>query len=119
MFKPLVAAAVLGLAALPVLAQPPSAAAGKTLYAANCASCHGSDGHGGMHIGSSVAADLRAPHLENLYHRKDALIVRAILEGKDQSGGQLDAPMPRWAGKLSQTDAQNLTAYLHTLHKAP
>ncbi len=91
-------------------------AAGKTLFLQNCASCHGESGAGGIHFGSAVSADLRAPELEKTYGGKDALILRAILTAKDQNGEPLDPPMPAWAGRLSTAQATDILAYLHKLH---
>jgi mono/diheme cytochrome c family protein len=91
-------------------------AAGKTLFNANCASCHLASGAGGVHFGSAVSADLQAPDLEQTYRGDDKLIVRAILQAKDQDDAPLDQPMPAWAGKISPTQAAQIVAYLHTLH---
>ncbi|HQU03133.1 MAG TPA: c-type cytochrome [Acidocella sp.] len=70
----------------------PSVANGATLFASNCASCHGSNGAGGMKFGSAVAADLQAPGLEKTYHGSDKLILRAIMLAKDEDGDRLDQP---------------------------
>ena len=90
--------------------------AGKELYQTNCAACHGANGAGGLKIGNSTAADLQSPKLENTYHNSDALIARAILEGKDQNGKNLDPEMPRWQGKLTAQQVNQIIAYLKTLH---
>ncbi|HQT63756.1 MAG: cytochrome C [Acidocella sp. 20-57-95] len=94
----------------------PSVANGATLFASNCASCHGSNGAGGMKFGSAVAADLQAPGLEKTYHGSDKLILRAIMLAKDEDGDRLDQPMPAWKGKLTEAQAKDIIAYLHTLH---
>lgn len=110
-----------GLAAASVLligmgaAQAASVAEGRTLFQSHCARCHGTNGAGGKHIGSAVSADLQAPGLEKTYHHKTRLIVRAILDGKDESGEQLNAVMPRWRGQLSNAQAGEIAAYLKTL----
>jgi mono/diheme cytochrome c family protein len=90
----------------------PKIDAGKILFDANCSVCHRTSGAGGVHFGAAVSADLRAPGLETTYHDDDALILRAT----DQDGARLDAPMPAWAGRLSTVQAQDIIAYLHTLH---
>jgi mono/diheme cytochrome c family protein len=90
--------------------------AGQALFLQNCAACHLATGAGGVHFGNAVSADLRAPELETTYHNNDALILRAILQAKDEDGEPLDPPMPAWAGRLSQTQAGQILAYLHKLH---
>jgi mono/diheme cytochrome c family protein len=89
--------------------------AGKLLFNANCAACHQKSGAGGVHFGNSVSADLRAPGLEAIYRGSDALILRAILQAKDETGAPLNSPMPAWAGRLSTQQAAAIIAYLHTL----
>ena len=89
---------------------------GKELYETNCVACHLANGAGGLKLGSATSADLRAPGLEKTYNNSDALISRAILEGKDQKGEDLDPVMPRFQGKLTQTQVNQIIAYLKTLH---
>lgn len=91
-------------------------ATGKKLFQANCAVCHKKTGAGGVHFGKVVSADLQAPGLEKLYHHNRALIVRAILTGRDQNGEPLNKPMPVWRGQLSRQQAEDIVAYLQTLH---
>ena len=108
---------VLSLAlAVPAMAQQPSASSGKPLFKANCSGCHLATGVGGVHFGNVVSADLRAPGLETTYHDSDSLLLRAILHGKDQDGQPLHPPMPVWAGRLSNAQAEDIIAYLKTLH---
>lgn len=90
------------------------AAAGKTLFAANCVSCHGADAAGGIKVGSATAPDVRWTNIGDDF-KDPALVSRAILQGLDESGGPLDAAMPRFAGKLSATDADNIVVYLQGL----
>jgi mono/diheme cytochrome c family protein len=98
------------------MTQPPSAVSGKTLFQAKCTACHLTTGAGGVHFGSVVSADLRSPGLEATYHNSDALLLRAILHGKDQNGQPLNAPMPVWVGRLSNAQADDIIAFLKTLH---
>ena len=90
-----------------------------------CANCHGADGKGGRE-GGIVMADItyatlarplaasppwnrtRAPYT-------DALLARAITQGLDSSGQQLDASMPRWL--LSASELADLLKYLKRLGK--
>lgn len=95
-----------------------SAAAGQTMYQTDCAMCHLPSGQGGVHFGSAVSANLTSPGLEQTYNHNDALIKRAILQAKDQDGQPLDMPMPAWQGRLTDEQAGEIVAYLHTL-KAP
>lgn len=91
-------------------------ARGGKLYEANCAVCHKADGAGGVKLGRATSADLRAPDLEKTY-RTDALLRRAILDGKDEKGKRLDPVMPHWRGTLSTTDVNAIIGFLKTLHE--
>ncbi|MCL5264532.1 MAG: cytochrome c [Chloroflexi bacterium] len=104
--KPTTAAAVTPAAA---------SANGEQLYKANCAACHGANGAGGTKIGKATAADLRQPKLEPGYHNDTTLLRRAIVEGKDEKGGDLDEAMPRFKGKLSDSNVDAIVTYLKTL----
>jgi hypothetical protein len=88
-----------------------------------CANCHGPDGRGGRE-GNIVMADITYPTLTKpltasppWYKERapytDALLARAITQGLDSSGGQLDASMPRWV--LSEADLRDLLKYLKRL----
>ena len=92
-----------------------SASTGQQLFASNCSACHGANGAGGLKIGTATSADLRWPSLGPTYNSDTSLIARAILDGKDQDGQDLDPVMPRWSGKLSDQDISNIIAYLETL----
>lgn len=90
-------------------------AAGEKLYQTNCAFCHGTNGAGGMKIGDSTATDIRFNALNDMYNGDWSLAEDAILDGKDEEGENLDEEMPRWKGKLSNTEVDNIIAYLQTL----
>ncbi len=88
-----------------------------------CANCHGPDGKGGRE-GNIVMADIRYPTLTKplaasppWYKARapytDALLARAITQGLDSSGQQLDASMPRWV--LAESELQDLLKYLKRL----
>jgi mono/diheme cytochrome c family protein len=88
-----------------------------------CANCHGADGKGGRE-GSIVMADITYATLSGPlpgsppWNRArvaytDALLARAITQGLDSSGQQLDASMPRWV--LSESELQDLLKYLKRL----
>ncbi len=89
---------------------------GRALFLSHCAVCHKANAAGGIKLGDTTSADLQAPGLESQYHENDALIKRAILDGEDEEGGQLDKIMPRWAKKgLTDAQANDIIAYLHTV----
>lgn len=106
------------LAAMPSLASAAgNAAAGKTLYTADCAVCHLASGAGGVKLGAYTSADLRAPALEKMYGNSDKRLADAILNGKDEEGKDMAPLMPRWKGQLSPMLVDDVIAYLKTLHK--
>jgi cytochrome c oxidase cbb3-type subunit 3 len=97
-----VAGYVQQLGGVPVEGKP-DLAKGKTLFAENCAACHGDDGKGNM--------DLGAPNLTDkvwLYGSDKAAIVNRINIG---GGGQ----MPAWQGRLDEATIKSLAVYVHGL----
>jgi len=84
-------------------ATPADLAAGKAVFAQNCAACHGEAGKGNRELG--------APDLTDaiwLYGATPAAIA-----------AQIRAPrhgvMPAWAGRLGDTLVKELTVYVHSL----
>ena len=78
-------------------------AAGKKVFAANCASCHGDDGKGKRDVG--------APNLTDqiwLYGSDRDVIVDGLWNGR---GGV----MPAWSSRLDDVTIKALTVYVHTL----
>jgi cytochrome c553 len=80
-----------------------------------CASCHGTDGRGGVHsmgmMQSMEAKDIRWSALEGEF---DAAKFRlAVTKGEDPDGTQLNTDMPRW--NIGDDDLADLIAYLKTL----
>lgn len=78
-------------------------AAGKTIFAANCAVCHGEGGKGNR--------DLGAPDLTDkiwLYGSDEATIVEGITNGRA-------GVMPAWTGRLDPVTIKSLAVYVHTL----
>jgi mono/diheme cytochrome c family protein len=102
----------------PQAADTSDAAAGQQLYTQYCGACHGPDAKGGVKLGDATSADLRWQALGPTYHNDPALVQRAILQGQDQDGQALDDVMPRWQGKLTATQVQDIVAYLQTLTTA-
>jgi len=77
-------------------------AAGKKIFADNCAVCHGDDGKGKRDVG--------APNLTDpiwLYGSDKAAIVEGIWNGR---GGV----MPAWAGRLDDVTIKALAVYVHS-----
>ena len=80
-----------------------------------CASCHGTDGRGGLHSMSMMqkmdAKDIRWSVLEGEFDPEKFRL--AVVEGKDPDGTQLKTDMPRW--NISNADLADLIDYLKTL----
>lgn len=88
---------------------------GQQLFRSHCAVCHKADASGGVKLGDATSADLQAPELESQYKETDALILRAMLDGKDEDGEDLAKVMPRWRGKITDAQAADILAYLKTV----
>jgi cytochrome c oxidase subunit II len=95
-----------------------------------CVDCHGADGRGGvvtMMMERFEAPDIRYSPLTSEEHGKedegnghdehppytDETIKRAITEGIDPAGEQLDRLMPRW--RMDERDLDDLVEFLKTL----
>jgi cytochrome c oxidase cbb3-type subunit 3 len=79
------------------------AAAGKKLFADNCASCHGDAGKGNQEMG--------APDLTDkiwLYGSDEVTLVETITNGRA-------GVMPAWVGRLDPATVKALTVYVHSL----
>jgi cytochrome c oxidase cbb3-type subunit III len=78
-------------------------AAGKKVFADNCAACHGADGTGNQELG--------APNLTDqiwLYGPDEAAIIDSITNSRS-------GVMPAWAGRLDPATINALAVYVHTL----
>lgn len=87
------------------LATEPDAnlARGKTVFADNCASCHGETGKGNREMG--------APDLTDaiwLFGADRAAIVEAVTNGRG-------SVMPAWGNRLDDTTIKSLTVFVHSL----
>ena len=79
------------------------AAAGKKLFADNCASCHGDAGKGNQELG--------APNLTDkiwLYGSDEATLIETISNGRA-------GVMPAWVGRLDPATIKALAVYVHSL----
>ena len=74
-----------------------------TLFADNCASCHGERGEGGLDIGAPSLAD---GHW--IYGGDRATIFATLQRGRQ-------GVMPAWAGRLSETEINLLAVYVSRL----
>ncbi|MHC4044444.1 cytochrome-c oxidase, cbb3-type subunit III [Bradyrhizobium sp. 23AC] len=78
-------------------------AAGKTIFAENCVSCHGEDGKGNQEFG--------APNLTDqiwLYGSDESTLVETITKGRA-------GVMPTWSGRLDPVTTKALAVYVHSL----
>jgi cytochrome c oxidase subunit 2 len=84
------------------------------MHGGGCATCHGSDGRGGSVV---MMGRFTTPNITYKALIKegfnDALIKRAITQGKDEKGDALSANMPRW--HMSNRDLNDVIGYLKTL----
>jgi cytochrome c oxidase cbb3-type subunit 3 len=85
--------------------QPAGAAArsGASVFAQNCASCHGPDGRGNRQVG--------APNLTDsiwLYGGDSDTIRESVVNGRA-------GVMPYWGGRLDPATIKMLAAYVHSL----
>jgi len=79
------------------------AAAGKPIFADNCASCHGEDGGGGREFG--------APRLNDAIWLKGSSMAAIVAQITHPKHGV----MPAWAHRLDPTTIKELTLYVHSL----
>jgi cytochrome c oxidase cbb3-type subunit 3 len=84
-------------------AAPDKAAAGESLYADNCAACHGPGGEGGRDMGAPSLADALW-----LYGSGEAEIARQIQSPKH-------GVMPAWSQRLSEDTVKKLAVFVHSL----
>ena len=83
-------------------------AQGRTVYAANCARCHGGDGVGRTTLGEMVEApDLTDARWQG--RRGDARMISSVTRGRGQ--------MPAFGKKLSKDEIAAAVAYVRTLKK--
>jgi len=79
------------------------AADGKTIFADNCAACHGDAGQGNREFGAPKLNDAIS-----LYGSGRATVVAQITQPRH-------GVMPAWTGRLNETVIKELTLYVHSL----
>jgi mono/diheme cytochrome c family protein len=89
-------------------------AAGKDLYAANCASCHGATGMGDGPAAAALDPKPKALATEISSIKDDYLLWR-ISEGG--AFAPFNSAMPAWKASLTEDQIWQVIAYLHTLGK--
>ena len=116
----LAALAASALLALPFTALAGDAAAGKTIFDANCSSCHGMSGKGDGPVGAALQPPPRDFSVGDFAYDtdgdgekgSDADLKNVITKGAAAFGGSpLMAPWPM----LSDGDVDNVVAYIRTL----
>jgi mono/diheme cytochrome c family protein len=114
-------AASIGAAALPTVADAAGdAAAGKTLFEQNCASCHGTTGKGDGPVGAALnppprdfsKGDFKFDTDQDGTPGTDADLLNVIKNGAGAYGG---SPLMAPWGHLPEADVQNLIAYVRSL----
>jgi cytochrome c6 len=98
------------LAAFLALSVPAMWAQGnaESLYKGRCAGCHAADGSGSTAAGKAMGAhDFRSPEIQKM---TDAELTEIIAKGKNK--------MPKYEGKLKDSEIKDLAAYVKELsHK--
>lgn len=89
----------------PTTAPPDRIAAGKAVFAANCASCHGPEAKGNPEVGAPDLTDA------NWTHGSDENALYTVV------WGGLQGHMPSWEGRLSPLDRKLLAFYLADLRR--
>ena len=82
---------------------PAAAEEGATVYADNCAACHGDDGRGMVELGAPNLADALW-----LYGSSEVAIASQIRNPKH-------GVMPAWVARLGETKVKELAVYVHSL----
>lgn len=83
--------------------QPDLVEAGRTVYADNCAACHGDTAKGNRELGAPDLTDAIS-----LYGTGEAAVAAQVARPKH-------GVMPAWAGRLGDVTVKELTVYVHSL----
>jgi mono/diheme cytochrome c family protein len=103
---------------VPAAAASPNVAKGATLYAANCASCHGPRGDGDGPVAVALVPK-PAKHHDGAYMNKltNEHLFRVIKEGGPSVGkSPLMAP---WGGMLSDKQIWDVVAFVRSIADPP
>ena len=102
--------------AIPRLRHPPRPFAPptpKALWDANCAQCHGKDGHADTKMGKHIERE-GSDRSESSICFTDAKATQSIKEGVKENG---KTTMKAFGGKLTDDEIKALVAYTRTLKK--
>lgn len=100
--------ATITILASPAAAGTGSADAGKKIFSAKCATCHGQDGSANTPVGKSLkAADLRSPDVQK---KSDADFYAQVEKGKGK--------MPPFGAALNGTQINDVVAYVRLIGKS-
>lgn len=88
---------------------PDAVAAGRALFAQNCAGCHGANG-----LGNGVSANALSPSPALLAYmiRRPIAVDEYLLWTISEGGAQFDSSMPAFKDKLSNDDIWRVVAYM-------
>ena len=111
--------------AVPTLSPAAADLKGEQLFQTSCAACHGQDGAGKtVELDSNTIstpslswADLSQAHASDPSRGTvEQQLTLAITKGQDETGGDLNAMMPRWSF-LSQEQVDSLIQYIQATFK--
>jgi len=88
---------------------PETVAAGRKIYQANCASCHGPDGLGNGEAGNALSP---SPALLAYMIRRPIAVDEYLLWTISEGGARFDTKMPAFKGVLSGDDIWRVVAYM-------
>ncbi|MBX3235966.1 MAG: cytochrome c [Nitrospiraceae bacterium] len=111
LFKPamLLSAMLLGLGTAAAQDFPADVLRGKTVFERNCLRCHGAGGWGDGPDAAGLKVRPADFHRFSSYLKSDEELQRTI------EHGIVFSPMHAWQGQLTETDVQDVLAYIRLL----